>query len=159
MVGHWQLSHPMDSWVKLQPGDPGIVSLDEWGLTRSRDQDVRKSSSSSQSLNVKGEGNLERDLSHINISHQDFHPLSAKVCACYWTKLRSAHLLAVRPIYWHWVVVKESAAFIVRHQTRSPGQLMLKKPKLPDRFQESTFKGQVGRGVTGFVMSLWKILW
>ena len=40
-------------------------------------------------------------------------------------------------------MVKESAAFIVRRQTRSPGQLMLKKPELPDGFQGGIFKGQV----------------
>ena len=31
---------------------------------------------------------------------------------CYCTKLGSAHLCAVKPSYWHQLVVKESAAFI-----------------------------------------------
>ena len=49
---------------------------------------------------------------------------------CYGTKLGSPHSCTVKPVYWHQVVVKESAAFNERHQTRSPRQLMLKKPKL-----------------------------
>ena len=60
-----------------------------------------------------------------------------------------------------WVVVKESLVFIVRCQTRSAGQLVLKKPKLPNEFQKSMFKGRViGRGaVTGYVISLCTVLW
>ena len=33
-----------------------------------------------------------------------------------------------------WVVVKGSAKFIAGHQARSPGQLVLKTPELPDDF-------------------------
>ena len=40
-------------------------------------------------------------------------------------------------------MVKESAAFIAGHQARSPGQLLLKTPQLPDGFQQSIFKGKV----------------
>ena len=36
--------------------------------------------------------------------------------------------------------------FIAGHQARSPGQLMLKTPELPDGVQESMFKGQVREG-------------
>ena len=43
--------------------------------------------------------------------------------------------------------MKESAAFIVKCQTWSPEHLILKKPELPDGFQENTFKGQVREGI------------
>ena len=33
-----------------------------------------------------------------------------------------------------------------RHQTRSPRQLVLKTPKLPDGFQQSIFKDQMREG-------------
>jgi len=36
-------------------------------------------------------------------------------------------------------VVNGSAAFIIRCQTKSPGQLVLEETKLPYRFQESSF--------------------
>ena len=42
--------------------------------------------------------------------------------------------------------MKESAAFIVRSHISRLGQLVLKKPELPDGFQESIFKGQVREG-------------
>ena len=64
---------------------------------------------------------------------------------CYQTK-PGLLALAVQPIYWHPVVVKQSVAFIERCQTRSPGQLMLKTPELPDGFQASIFKGKVREG-------------
>ena len=55
------------------------------------------------------------------------------------SKLRSTCLSAVKPVYWHWVVVKENAAFIVRCHTMSLGQLKLKRPEIPNRFQQSIF--------------------
>ena len=36
--------------------------------------------------------------------------------------------------------------FIVKARTRNPGQLILKKPKLLDGFQQSIFKGQMREG-------------
>ena len=39
--------------------------------------------------------------------------------------------------------LKECAVFIVRHQTRRPGQLMFKKPKLSDHFQGMSFIGKI----------------
>ena len=42
--------------------------------------------------------------------------------------------------------VKESVLFTVRHQTGSLGQLMLPKPNVPDRFQQSVSKGQAKEG-------------
>ena len=38
-------------------------------------------------------------------------------------------------------------SFYSKCQARSPGQLVLKTPKLPDRFQESIFKDKVMEGV------------
>ena len=43
-------------------------------------------------------------------------------------------------------MVKESAAFIVSHTVSCLGQLVLRKPKLPDGIQESIFKGKVREG-------------
>ena len=62
-------------------------------------------------------------------------------------KLRSAHSCTIKALYWHWVVVKESAGFYSGHQARSPGKLVLKTPELLDGFQQSIFKGQM-RGVS-----------
>ena len=47
------------------------------------------------------------------------------------------------------VVVKESTAFIAGHQARSPGQLVLKTPDLPEGFQESIFKARWRDGAQG----------
>ena len=52
----------------------------------------------------------------------------------------------VKPIYWHWVEVKESAAFITRHWYKKNMWLVLKNPQLPEGFQQSIFKGQVREG-------------
>ena len=45
--------------------------------------------------------------------------------------------------------LSESTAFIARCQVRSPGQLVLKTPKLPDGFQENPLKGKVREGGPG----------
>ena len=42
--------------------------------------------------------------------------------------------------------VKESVLFTVRRQTGSLGQLMLQKPNVPSRFQQSVSKGQAKEG-------------
>ena len=60
------------------------------------------------------------DFSHVthtitaNLStvHDNHIFLSSSWSPYSWTKLRSTHLHTVKPIYWHWVVVKESAVFI-----------------------------------------------
>jgi len=55
----------------------------------------------------------------------------------------------VKPIYQHRVVVKENESFVLRCQTRNPGQLMFKKKKksrLLKGIQGSTCKGMVGEG-------------
>ena len=46
-------------------------------------------------------------------------------------------------IYWHGVVVKESAAFITGAK-QSPGQLVLKKAELSGGFQQSIFNTLAG---------------
>ena len=38
--------------------------------------------------------------------------ISLRLSFCYWIRLGSAHLHAVKPVYWCRVVVKESAAFV-----------------------------------------------
>ena len=58
---------------------------------------------------------------------------------CYRTTLGSVHRCTVKPIYWHRGVVKESAAFIVRCQTRSLGQIKLKKAWTPQWVSEKDF--------------------
>ena len=77
---------------------------------------------------------------------------------CYQTKLGSACPRAVKPIYWHWVLVKESAAFTEGHQARRPGQLVLKRPKFPEGFQGKVFKDRVREGGLGVCDPLMDIL-
>ena len=50
---------------------------------------------------------------------------------------------AVKPIYWHWVVVKRSAALSSGHQARSSVQLVLREPQALDGFLWCIFKGTV----------------
>ena len=62
--------------------------------------------------------------------------------------LGSTHPRTVKPIYWHQFVVKESAAFIAGHQAKSSSSSSAsdQKPKLPNGFQQSIFKGKVKKG-------------
>ena len=60
----------------------------------------------------------------------------------YPTKLGSTCLHSVKPIYWHWVMVKDSVAFITR-PSKEYQQLTLKRPKLPSRLQGKIFKDRV----------------
>ena len=48
-------------------------------------------------------------------------------------------LHTAKPIYWHWVVVKESVAFITR-PSKEYRQQMLKRTKLSNRFQGKVFE-------------------
>ena len=64
-----------------------------------------------------------------------------------------------RQIYWHQVVVKERAGFTAGRQARSPGLLVLKTPELPSGFQEGILKVRWGKGVPGYVISLYTALW
>lgn len=82
-------------------------------------------------------------------------PVMVKTWFCYWTKFGSAHLLTVKPIYWHEVMLKESAAFC-RHQKRSPGSWCSKDPKV---FRDSFLKTGWGRGLSGCVISSWTFFW
>ena len=66
-------------------------------------------------------------------------------CDCYQTKLGSAHLGAIKSIYWHKVVVKKSTAFALR----------------PSKFSRLVFKrtvfgrcGGEGCGVHGQLMDI-----
>ena len=70
--------------------------------------------------------------------------LSVLSTSCYWIKLGSTHSCTVKPIYWHQIVVKESAA--AGHRARSPGQPVLKTPELLDKLQQSIFKGKGREG-------------
>ena len=65
---------------------------------------------------------------------------------------------AIKPIYWHPITVKASAAFTAGLQARSPGQLVLKTPQLHAGFQESIFKDPAKR-VAACVTSSCTILW
>ena len=49
---------------------------------------------------------------NLSTVHDNHVFLSSSWSPCSWTKLRSTHLHTVKPIYLHWVVVKESAVFI-----------------------------------------------
>ena len=63
--------------------------------------------------------------------------------------------LAHKPIYWHWVVMKGSAAFTARYQARSPGSWCLTGLNFLKDFRVRFSKIGWGRGVVGCVISLW----
>ena len=60
------------------------------------------------------------------------------------SKLGSAHPYPVEPIYWHWVVVKGTAALTVGCCTSSPGQLLLTKSQFPIGFSKAFSKSRWG---------------
>ena len=64
-------------------------------------------------------------------------------------QLGSAHLCAVKPIYWHWAVVKESTAFITEHQARRVGSSCLKAPNSPMTFRDGVLKALWEKGLWG----------
>ena len=49
--------------------------------------------------------------------------------------------------------MKRSAEFIGEYQTRSPGQLVFKRPELTKGFQGEVFKDRVREGIVGCVIS------
>ena len=51
--------------------------------------------------------------------------------------------------YWHWVVVKQSTAFIAGHQARRTGSSCSKDPKSLMAFREGVLKAVWGRGLRG----------
>ena len=68
---------------------------------------------------------------------------------CYRTKLGSLRPCTVKPIYWHQVVGKESAAFIAGSQARRNGSSSSKDPNSPVAFREGFLKARWGRGLQG----------
>ena len=65
---------------------------------------------------------------HFNSTHvEDYLPTQLPSCLspdgnyCYWTQVGSVHLHAVKSIYWHWLMEKESVACFARGQAWSPG--------------------------------------
>ena len=77
---------------------------------------------------------------------------------CYQTELGSIHLSAVKPIYWYWVMMKESAHYFGVPSTESR-KWGLKKHKLPSGFQGKVFDSVGGRGFVGHVIRLWIFFW
>lgn len=69
MAGRQQLAHPGVGGLKIAAWSAGTAHLIGCGLSTSKDQDVRKSSSAFQSLHVKGEENIERGFSFRKVSH------------------------------------------------------------------------------------------
>ena len=53
--------------------------------------------------------------------------------------------VAVKPIYSHWVVVKENAVFLQAPSEESR-QLVLKRPEFPEGFQGKVCKDSEGEG-------------
>ena len=81
---------------------------------------------------------------------------------CYQTKLGSISLYTVKPIYWHLVVVKESAAMTVstkRGIAVQYGWLILRISQLHNGFQGNTFKDRVREGVVDCMISIWIFFW
>lgn len=68
---------------------------------------------------------------------------------CYRVKLESTGLCTVKPICWHWFVVKDSALFTAGCQARRPGQLELKTPELPVGFRKAFLKARWGKPPEG----------
>lgn len=52
-------------------------------------------------------------------------------------------------------MVKASAVFTAECQARNPGQLMLKRPKLPNGYKGKVFKDRVRERVLRCVISAW----
>ena len=57
--------------------------------------------------------------------------------------------LAVKPIYWHWVVVKESTAFMAGHQAGRMGSSCSKDLNSPVAFREGVLKSVWRRVLQG----------
>ena len=65
------------------------------------------------------------------------------------TKPKSSCPFPLKPVHWHWVVVKEKYYIYCKYQVRSPGKLMHKRPELPEGFQGQVYKGKISRGGGG----------
>ena len=77
---------------------------------------------------------------------------------CYWTKRGLACPSAVKPIYWHQVVVKESAHWL-QAPSKEFRQLVLKRPRFPEGAKKRFLKTGWGRGVMGYATSSWTAFW
>ena len=64
---------------------------------------------------------------------------------------------AAKAICWHQFVGKESTAFICRAPCKENGQLMLKRPELPNGFQGRAFKATFGVKVRGGMNFFWLV--
>ena len=63
-----------------------------------------------------------------------------------------------KAVCWHWVVMKESTAFIAG-PSKENGQLVVKRPKLPSDFWQRVSKGKVKESVSGCLISSWTFFW
>ena len=85
----------------------------------------------------------------VDVFQKEDSDSSREISFCYWTELGST----AKTIYWHCVVVRESTAFIAKkkknnqkptttthkpHTRKKYGQLMFKRPELPNGFQRGS---------------------
>lgn len=83
-------------------------------------------------------------------------------CECSQAKLGSVCPCTVKPIRWHWIVVKEHTRFIARSSrvsSKENRQLVLKRPELPSGSQGRVFKDGGGLRVVGCVIKSWTFFW
>ena len=95
-------------------------------------------------------------------SHWDtrtWEPGNMGVTPCYWTKLGSTLLSSVKPVYWRQVVVKESEAIIIKVPKQRGQVACALNPKLPEGFQQSSYKGHTREGATEFVIRWCTVFW
>ena len=81
------------------------------------------------------------------------------VSKCNWTWLASDYPCLVKLIYWHGVVVKESAVYIVGRQARSPGSLYFRGLNSPKSCRERFLKTRWGKKLCGICDQQWTFLW
>lgn len=78
----------------------------------------------------------------------------------YWTKPRSNHLCAVKPIYWHHVVVKDGTIFVAGHQASRMDNSCWKHQDSPKAFRKGVLKAVYeGGGCSVYIISLCIISW
>ena len=78
---------------------------------------------------------------------------------CYPIELGSARPYPVKPVYWHQVTVKESAAIYCRVPSQESRQLVLRRPELSNGFQGKVFKDRMRGRVAGCMISSWTFFW
>ena len=77
---------------------------------------------------------------------------------CYQTKLRPTHTCSKADLVTLGCDEGKSSVYC-RRQARSLGQLMLKRPQLPEGFQGKAFKHRWRESVEGYATSLWTYFW